>query len=147
MRLCKGQRGTHRREARHLLFHINSRKEEPHTGHYRLSLKEKPAELFPRMWEVLGSIPTQQKNRTGSAQHGTCWPASSCSREFHMGARKADLFSHMTRAVLQVHPASPDLSKLDEQLWFHLRNMKLSLSELIAVVQSGSSVLRKSPLT
>lgn len=35
-----------------------------------------------------------------------------------MGARKEDLFSHMARAALRVHPASPDLSKLDEQLGF-----------------------------
>lgn len=88
MRLCKGQRVTHRREARHVLSHINSGKEEPHTGHYRLALKEKPAELSPSTWEVLSSIPSQQKERTGSAQHRTCWPASSCSREFHMGLEK-----------------------------------------------------------
>lgn len=35
-----------------------------------------------------------------------------------MGARKEDLFSHVARAALRVHPASPDLSKLDEQLGF-----------------------------
>lgn len=59
------------------------------------------------------------------------------------GAREEGLFSHVARAALRVHPASPDLSKLGEQLGF----MKLSLSELTAVVQSGRSVLPKSPLT
>jgi hypothetical protein len=44
-----------------MLSHISNRKEEP-TLDTTLSLKEKPAEVFPSMWAALpGSIPTHGK--------------------------------------------------------------------------------------